>query len=455
MESEGEAVKFYTCKKEYSTLLEAIITGDDSKVCSAFLAIGSLKEQATKCFEKEIRGEVKQLCGRSFVSNFHASNPSDLKSFSYGEQERELIQYCPILYKMVTAAAIKEQNIKRNKIKSLDTIKRSIMTGVSIILNARNNNLNIHQMYTSMILYRGGANKITFRRLAARGLCLCYFTTLKNQNKLAKNYDKKLLQRKQKVEGDYKSISNNQESTHNGSPNTTNATIDVPEELPDSTLNMQEVAANETATEDILAGDPAIASNTCNTEILQQHMQIYEEITIGEKNINSTSFVLDDDQTDDIPFDANGIGFRFVGDNVNVRTSSRHMRKGREVTQFDLFNIIAVENRVPFEDVSDCKQLITQIPAHLASKQLCNFVPDANDNHALREDFKYLIGNTIRKYMPACEWLVEHIPSHRDHQYTKYTATKSKKVYLEKSKGQKSTQLIKSLPLFWPYLTIV
>ena len=422
MECEGKAVKF-TCKMEYSTIVEAIITGDDSKVCSAFLAIKSLKEEVTKCFEKQIREEVMQLCGRSFVSNFHASKPSDLKSFSYEEQEKELVQYCPILYKMVTAAAIKKGNIKRNKIKSLDNVKKSVMTGISVILNARNKNLNIHQMYTSMILYRGGANKITFRRLAARGLCLCYFTTLKNQSKLAKNYDKKLLQRKRKVEEGYKSLSNNKESTNDGNPNATNATIHVPEEVPDSTLNNQDKAVNESASVDILTAETAIASNTCDTEIPQpEHMQICEEIYLDA-----------DDQTDEIPFDANGIGFRFVGDNVNVRTSSRHMRKGREVTQFDLFNIIAVENRVPFEDSADCKQLTTQIPAHLASKQLCNFVPDANDNHVLREDFKYLIGNTIRKYMPACEWLVEHIPSHRDHPYTKYTATKSKMVCLKQS----------------------
>lgn len=190
-----------------------------------------------------------------------------------------------------------------------------------------------------MILYRGGANKITFRRLAARGLYICYFTTLKNQSKLATNYDKKLLQRKQKVEEDYMSVSiNNKESTHDGSPNATNETIHVPKEVPDSTLNNQDEAVNETASVVILTADPAIASNTCDTEIPQlEHMQIYEEIN------------LDDDQTDEIPFDANGIGFRFVGDNVNVRSSSRHIRKGREVTQFDLFNIIAVENRVPFE----------------------------------------------------------------------------------------------------------
>ena len=212
---------------------------------------------------------------------------------------------------------------------------------------------------------------------------------------------KKLLQRKQKVEEDYMSVSiNNKESTHDGSPNATNATIHVPKEVPDSTLNNQDEVVNETVSVDILTADPAIASNYMRHRIPQlEHMQIYEEINLY------------DDQTDEIPFDANGICFRFVGDNVNVRTSSCHMRKGREVTQFDLFNIIAVENRVPFEDSADCKQLTTQIPAHLASKQLCNFVPDANDNHVLREDFKYLIGNTIWKYIPACEWLVEHITS--------------------------------------------
>ena len=58
-----------------------------------------------------------------------------------------------------------------------------------------------------MILYRGGANKMTFRRFAARGLCLSYQTTLKSQSNLAKNYDKKLLQQKKEIEAIYKSNS--------------------------------------------------------------------------------------------------------------------------------------------------------------------------------------------------------------------------------------------------------
>ena len=134
-----------------------------------------------------------------------------------------------------------------------------------------------------------------------------------------------------------------------------------------------------------------------------------------------------DEEDNTRPFDADGLGFRFVGYNVNVRTS-HHSGKEKGVKQFDLFNIIVVENRVPFEESSNCQQSIIQIPPHLASKQLCNFLPDGNDNRELREDFKYLIGNTICKYIPTLEWLVSHIPPHMEHQFTKYMASKSNKV---------------------------
>ena len=143
--------------------------------------------------------------------------------------------------------------------------------------------------------------------------------------------------------------------------------------------------------------------------------------TIHENHANIVS-------EDHDSFDKNKLGIRFVGDNVNVnvRTSPRYMGKGRETKQNDLFNIIAVENRVPFEESADGKSIIQQIPA---GKQLCNFVPDRNDNCALREDFKHLIGNTLKKYVPAFEWLAEHIPNHREHPNVKYTSTKSKKVH--------------------------
>ena len=115
-----------------------------------------------------------------------------------------------------------------------------------------------------------------------------------------------------------------------------------------------------------------------------------ETETIDENHANIVS-------EDHDSFDKNNLGISFVGDNVNVRTSPRYMGKGRETKQYDLFNIIAVENRVPFEETADGKSVIQQIPVQFAVKQLCNFVPDRNDNFALRDDFKHLIGNTLKK----------------------------------------------------------
>ena len=123
--------------------------------------------------------------------------------------------------------------------------------------------------------------------------------------------------------------------------------------------------------------------------------EIYKAIDMEIETIdeNHANIVSEDHDS----FYKNNLGIRFVGDNVNVRTSPRYMGKGRETKQYDIFNIIAVENKVPFEESADGKSVIQQIPVQFAVKQLCNFVPDRNDNFALRDDFKHLIGNTLKK----------------------------------------------------------
>ena len=170
-----------------------------------------------------------QLSRQSFASKFHASNLSDLKSFSYEDEEKELVENCPVSYRMVSAAATNKKSIKRNKIKDADSVKRICLSGIGILLNACNKNLNAHHMYTRMILYRGGANKMTFRRLAARGLCLSYQTTLKNQSNLAQNYDAKLLQRKKTIEATFNSNSDIEKGLENeGAAATNGSSVGLP-----------------------------------------------------------------------------------------------------------------------------------------------------------------------------------------------------------------------------------
>ena len=73
----------------------------------------SLKEHILKYFEQEIKREVMQLSFQSFASKFHASKLSDLKSFSYEDQEKELVKNCPVFCSMVTVAATNKKKCEK------------------------------------------------------------------------------------------------------------------------------------------------------------------------------------------------------------------------------------------------------------------------------------------------------------------------------------------------------
>ena len=90
---------------------------------------------------------------------------------------------------------------------------------------------------------------------------------------------------------------------------------------------------------------------------------------------------------------------RIVGDNVNVQSSPRYMSKKNQVHTYDLFNMMAVANRVPFEDKLD----VRRVTYEAATKSLTEFVPDKEENNLLREDFKHLVGNVLKKYIPSLQ----------------------------------------------------
>ena len=81
------------------------------------------------------------------------------------------------------------QNVLRNKCKTLSAILPQILTRVDILLHTRNRCLNAHQLLTSVVMKRGGANKMSFHQWSSGGLCLPYGTTFKHLNRLGENYD--------------------------------------------------------------------------------------------------------------------------------------------------------------------------------------------------------------------------------------------------------------------------
>ena len=81
------------------------------------------------------------------------------------------------------------QNVLRNKCKTSSAILPQIPTGVDILLHTRNRCLNAYQLLTSVVMKRGGSNKVSFHRWSSGGLSLPYGTTLEHLNRLGENYD--------------------------------------------------------------------------------------------------------------------------------------------------------------------------------------------------------------------------------------------------------------------------
>jgi predicted house-cleaning noncanonical NTP pyrophosphatase (MazG superfamily) len=134
---------------KYIKIAEAVaLDKTDQEICCAIWEVKDLREELLELIERKVKEEVGKICGRNFSSCFRASMASDLKSFSYEEEEKEFVEQCPILNRVITAAAVNERNLKRNKIKCTDQVRNAKLTGIGIILNARNREMNMHQMMT-------------------------------------------------------------------------------------------------------------------------------------------------------------------------------------------------------------------------------------------------------------------------------------------------------------------
>ena len=94
-----------------------------------------------------------------------------------------------LLRKFPLQGSMSTQNVLRNKCKTSSANLPQILTEVGMLLLTRNRCLNAHQLLTSVIMKRGGANKMSLCRWSSGGYCLPYGTTLKHLNRLGENYD--------------------------------------------------------------------------------------------------------------------------------------------------------------------------------------------------------------------------------------------------------------------------
>ena len=135
---------------------------------------------------KNISKQNDTMCAQK-SSTFKVNDNDSLKSANHAQQEDELSATAPLLLKCLKAAAYNERALQNNKIKTKEYIQPAIMTAAGILLNCHNKNMNLHSTVISMLLRRGGADKLIVKRLNKSALSLLYAEELSKQSQISEN----------------------------------------------------------------------------------------------------------------------------------------------------------------------------------------------------------------------------------------------------------------------------
>ncbi len=121
-------------------------------------------------------------------------------------------------------------------------------------------------------------------------------------------------------------------------------------------------------------------------------------------------------------------GFSFTGDNVDMRVSPRQLTLQNRTKDHHMFQLVAFKNRVAGNHLPD-----TQPKRDISKEPFTTFLPNANEQHKLVEEFIVLIGHKWAKYIPELSWYKDHLPQHIVHEKMDETKKVTEKVSLNLS----------------------
>ncbi len=96
------------------------------------------------------------------------------------------------------------------------------------------------------------------------------------------------------------------------------------------------------------------------------------------------------------------------------------MGVGRQVKDLHMYNMIAVENRIPAFHLSNTRPV-----SEYTSFNLQTLLPSVNDNALLKCNWIQLVGRIIVKYLKQMEWMSSYIDTRIPHPYLKELSKKS------------------------------
>ncbi|XP_062587879.1 uncharacterized protein LOC134249562 [Saccostrea cucullata] len=114
-----------------------------------------------------------------------------------------------------------------------------------------------------------------------------------------------------------------------------------------------------------------------------------------------------------------GKSFRFIGDNVNFTVGVKSERQDSKPQVCNWFASCLITQTLTFPDLLDIPQGRTR------DLDVSHFLPTANDERKLKDDYKVLISRIAKTFLPHLTFLYEGQPKHILGQYSHYYKQKN------------------------------
>lgn len=123
---------------------------------------------------------------------------------------------------------------------------------------------------------------------------------------------------------------------------------------------------------------------------------------------------------------ADGITFKFVGDNVDKKKGVRDIRSDHQGKLHHMFSMLLVRDRILAPPLTSPQKQ----PPGLSSLKISSLLPTPDDVKAIHKHLEVLVSRVLCKYMKPLAFLAKVVPSHIQHKYSQQTAQKSETVVL-------------------------
>jgi len=123
---------------------------------------------------------------------------------------------------------------------------------------------------------------------------------------------------------------------------------------------------------------------------------------------------------------AEGVTFKFVGDNVDKRKEVQDIRVDHQSELQHMYSMLVVRSRVPSPPL-DARSVVSDF----GSLQPSDFLPTAEDIKAIKDNLVVLVSCILCQNMKHHSFILRVVPAHITHQYSEEIAKKSDVIVLD------------------------